>query len=359
MKKLSKEQKLHQIRSVRKKKRKNLKKKRKNMSYIHIKSSSYSFTPQHDKYLVIPGPVILGFRDSNSTNKLTTWIHNLRKITLEKNQRVKIDFSKSKNAEAFGFLRMLAEIDSIITRKGRDFIKIKLPKNNTALQVFQQTGLNSLLNLTRKIKIDRENVKFWHHIEGTLVEGEKAGKLIESLITAKELDPDSANALYEGSVEAITNTVMHAYKDHSNPENKWWMFAGIYEGNLIVTICDLGAGIPKTIKQKPPSFKDQFINVFDRLFREESTDSQLIELAMEIGKSKTGQAHRGLGMAELLKFIDSAKAGILIILSGKGRYRYNAMDNSTTLVEQRSSIKATLIGWSVPINSISTKVGSP
>jgi hypothetical protein len=354
MKKIFQEQRLRFLRISKKRKKRNKRSKEKKIRRNRRRSSSDYREIGNINYKTISGPNELGCHSSDGMNCLLPWLAKLRVTTVNQDQPVFIDFSKSKKAEVVGFILMQAEIDRIKSIKGDNFIRGNSPKDPVTAQVFHQVGLSKLLGIRENIPITDKDVVYWKHTHGTKIDADKAGKLIVEIAQLHNLDDDVIDILFTGVGEAITNSVMHAYPDDGKNtrfygKKKWWMFTGINENMLHVIVCDLGIGIPSSLKNKHPDLFQRF----KYLFKSEN-HSELIEIAMEEGRSRSEQPHRGLGMVELKKFINFTHNGHLGIFSQKGVYVYqgDGKENIERSRNLKDSIMGTVVAWSVPLDAL-------
>lgn len=352
MKKVSSSKRIQLIRLTYKRTKRHLKRaeKKKFLKCINCDGT----LPSKNKYkyksrIRIQGPQTLGIRDQYSRKKIIIFLRKLIRITLENRHRAHIDFTHSKNAEAFGMLRILAEVDRIRTRVGKNTITATPPNDPLALQVFHQIGLAKMLKIKRKTTITSKEVAYWNYIHGNAIEGDKAGRLILNIANEYGLDEPAAESLYSGASEAITNTVMHAYPQANGNQGNWWMFAGIKDSSLTVIICDLGIGIPVSLKTKRPRFTQRIKDLITN-----KKDSKLIEIAMVEGKSISDKSHRGLGMVELKKLITTIGKGKLTIMSNKGIFFYEGEEQRINFFDHETSINGTTVGWNIPIESLGT-----
>ncbi|OCH32989.1 hypothetical protein A6E13_11290 [Aliivibrio fischeri] len=159
--------------------------------------------------------------------------------------------------------------------------------------------------------------------------------------------------LHSGLDEAITNVIHHAYPDdcETRPKEKcWYLTASFHKTTkqLKVTFFDQGVGIPRTLetsklKEKIFKYTSKFIDTRRKL------DETLLEAAIEVGRTRTGESDRGNGLPDLLEFIRQRGNGELSILSAYGRYQFIAKDKNEDQKSSRLSIAmpGTLIVWQV------------
>ena len=304
------------------------------------------------EYVKINAPSILGFSSFKSRMELVRFLNKIYRTTIKNNQKISINFSNSKNAESFGFISILSTIDRIQTIKGTSFVIGNEPLDDTASQVFHQIGLSKMLSLPNSRKVTHENVVYWKHVKGTRIEVDNAGLIIVDIINKFNIGDETSMTLYNGVTEAITNTVMHAYKNKVDDNNlhhkdKWWMFTGVKDGELVVVLCDLGIGIPASLREKHPSLVKKFFSYFH-----EHNDGELIRIAIEEGKSSSGESHRGLGMTEMKKFNKSIGKGELCIMSGNGGYWFFGDKDEEKTRNLIVPIVGTIVGWKVPVDTL-------
>lgn len=164
--------------------------------------------------------------------------------------------------------------------------------------------------------------------------------------------------LYEALIEAVTNSVQHAYrrKDLCLPETVpyWWIAASLSheEGkrHLIVVIYDQGASIPATIGDW--SKADQLLSAIRRSLPlgEEPTlgnpryDGDTIRLAIEIGRTSTNEAYRGKGLNQIVNALDLCESGTVNIFSRKGAFSLTKGEEARCQTREAALI-GTLIKW--------------
>jgi hypothetical protein len=126
------------------------------------------------------------------------------------------------------------------------------------------------------------------------------------------------------------------------------MFSQLKDDQLSVAICDLGIGIPSSLKQGRRWSIDQVFDFVDKIGLGRK-DSYFIKAAMVLGRSRTNEEHRGKGLPELKTVIESVGAGYLKIFSDRGFYYYSTKDNKEDFGDFSTSIPGTLIQWKIPV----------
>jgi len=249
---------------------------------------------------------------------------------------------------AEGTLLFVAELRRILREtKGEVDISCDVPTNNKIAQVLKQVGVFDLLGTACDVLPVDEDVVSWRYAHGHLVDGGQYenvlgaydGKIAEAL-TAQ---------LYKGLTEAMTNVVNHAYisprLDGLTPQTtpEWWMFSRQSGGQLIVVFCDLGAGIPATLPVKKPGLWDSI----QRMGR--TSDTDVICYAIQDSISRTGAVHRGKGLGQIVRAVDSIEGSQVDVVSNRGGYQRR--NGKTKVFRYRDSIMGTLITWRFPLQS--------
>jgi hypothetical protein len=119
---------------------------------------------------------------------------------------------------------------------------------------------------------------------------------------------------------------------------------------LTITFCDLGVGIPQTLPSLYPIERiREYLSILPGV---KPPDASMIQAAVELGRSATGQTHRGKGLSrDLRRFIQFANAGEMFIFSNRGMYKYSGKHGEQTR-DFRRSIHGTLIKWRVPMSKV-------
>ena len=155
-----------------------------------------------------------------------------------------------------------------------------------------------------------------------LAQGSDAKALLDRLQTLAGQSIGTRSTVYIAIAEALAN-VRHAYPEWFRTwpyrtSHRWWA-SGFWEPTrktVGLQLYDQGAGIPGTLPRQT-----YFLRLLERL-SPERTDAGLIAAAMEYGRTSTGQAGRGKGLAEMADWIESSGSGFLRILSRAGEVTY-------------------------------------
>jgi hypothetical protein len=245
---------------------------------------------------------------------------------------------------------VLAEVDRAIAVMRRPLrVRCKRPRVPRIDQVLQQIGLYDRLGMTVDIVPDDETVMYWHPATGVLSDGETGGSLLEQY--QGRLADGISKGLYDGIVEAMTNTLHHAYIGEIGRTlkrglgNRWWMLSQERDGFLTVAICDLGIGIPRSLFRSG-TFSRSAISSLWQTLKLDRSDASAIKVALQLGKTRTGQPGRGKGLSEIVDAVRLSEDGGVLILSNKGLFTSaKGKDYSSNA---SLSIRGTLIQWMVP-----------
>jgi hypothetical protein len=284
--------------------------------------------------------------------ELCRFLTQLRDVAENPLARIIIDFSETKSVASSGAVFLIGEIDRAIAARAAT-IQARRSKTPLVEEVFQQIGIYAKLGIVCDIAPSSESVIHWQVASGTLAEGEKSGSILESY--EGRLPDGLTKGLYDGLVEAMTNTVHHAYPDDQegkrrrrNLGKRWWMLSQERDGILTIVFCDLGIGIPRSLP-KSKTYEASTLREFWRNTGLDRSDASAISVAIQIGKSRTGLKQRGYGLAEIVSGANGRPEGGVLITSNKGIFFAN--DDEENVYNDRHSVNGTLIQWTTPIIS--------
>jgi len=221
-----------------------------------------------------------------------------------------------------------------------------VPCHDKVAQVLKQLGVLDLLGVVCHIVPKDEDVIHWRHAHGHRVDGSAYENVLADY--DGEIAEGLSEQLYTGITEAMTNVLNHAYEfpradGTTSDRREWWMFSQEKEGMLSVAFCDLGAGIPPTLRRRRPY-------VWERAFKVgKGSDSNVIAYAIMDSISRTRQSHRGHGLNQIVSLIDDIPGARMRVVSNKG-----AIERQSRKMSQfdfSDSIMGTLIYWCIPLPS--------
>ncbi|RTE66990.1 ATP-binding protein [Amphritea opalescens] len=302
----------------------------------------------------VPGSIDYYHKDNYELTN--SFLEDVRDCALRANRRIYLNFSDTQYISAAAMLSFLAEID-VITKKSRlgvRAVSFNHPKDPKMESILKQVGFYDLLKKeTRKTK-EYDDVTFWKYTSGACSEPILAKDMIADI--KNELERSASKKLYRGFVEAMSNSVEHAYIDdniHCEADNtaKWWTFAGIRDSELVVVICDKGVGIPLTLPKTQGA--SQIEELFDLLGFEffKAKDSTYIQAASSLSRTRTGKSYRGKGLTDMKQVIDSIGTGFMSISSNYGKYMYKGTEGmiKEVTIDHKRSVSGTIVEWVIPL----------
>ena len=274
-----------------------------------------------------------------------------------RNDRVRIfaDFSKIESIEPAAGLVLAAEVDRWRLASGKKMRAFEKDWHPEVKLYFAQAGLFDLFSLkipdVRPIEgAVTETLKF---SRGRSVHGQTGSKIRDQLeaLCGKSIGPK--RKVYDAIAEAIANT-RHAYPTAIpfwpiRLTGYWWASGSWSRTDNVVSIqlYDQGVGIPATLPKS--EHWSAVLNLIGVDLNPERHDDRLLEAALAIGRTSTGEKGRGNGLAEMAAWIDNRRAGFLRITSGGGTITYRQGGNITR--ERRSAdFPGTLIEWETSLD---------
>jgi len=165
--------------------------------------------------------------------------------------------------------------------------------------------------------------QFVRFASGSEVKGAQATALIETLELAAGSTP-KRQAIYAGLVEAMMNVINHAYRDRRPtvyPALENWWIAGSFDAatqELEFIVYDQGIGIPASIPG------DQHYFDFIARLLKGAEDADMIEAAIELGRTSTDMPERGNGLWTICQVAEELDGSMVRILSGRGEVTYSS-----------------------------------
>jgi hypothetical protein len=276
------------------------------------------------------------------------------------------DFAAIQSIEPDAGLILAAEVDRWRLASGRQPRPYDREWQPAVKRYFVQAGLFELLGISPQLDEDDDissfagnSVETLKFIRGFSVVGQQGSELRDRLeaMCGKSIGPRLT--VYEAISEAIANT-RHAYPHGtaiwpSRLSGRWWA-SGSWDrdtNTASVHLYDQGVGIPETLPRSD-HWSDilRFLGM-GGILNPERRDDKLIEAALAVGRTSTGQAGRGKGLAEMARWIDKQESGFLRIASGRGSVTYRPGGKITGEIRS-ASLPGTLIGWEIGLNDTDT-----
>lgn len=304
----------------------------------------------------IEAPRIFDLGNERYRTELLAFIDSMY-ATAKPAERLRLDFRGTERIVADAMLLFLARLELAVLDKTRFAkIKIALPINNDVRkqqrvrQVLTLVGVFSICGQNIHIQPTDDAVMFWKKLSGH---------------TTNRLKPREINDFLEDNARGISNVLSAAFKEallnikhhaYHNDGGGWWSFVHIKDNATTVVVCDLGMGIPGSVKQADGEVQKQILNKitrFARRFGINPRDSDFIRGSIKYGASGTGQAHRGKGLPKMKQVVESIRSSgaRLNIYSNRGCYTLRSGDSvPAALHEYNDSIGGTVVTWTIPVD---------
>lgn len=299
-------------------------------------------------WVAVKAPAVLDAAPAHRAGT-TKFLADLRAQTRRPGVGVIIDLSGVTKIRPTGAVLLLAEVNRAIAGQAASSLQIVRCRNPIIHAVMCQLGIY-YSDEGPLPEAEREDVKHWRTATGVASEGEKGGSILQGY--EGRLAEGLTSDLYAGIVEAMTNTVHHAYPDEGGAElrrfigKRWWAISQERDDELTIAICDLGIGIPKSLPRSA-SFSSGAVRALWRGLGLDSSDASAIKVAVELGRTSTGQKGRGRGLSEIVAAANLSAGGGVLISSNKGAFV--SFDGKSYADNHPQSIRGTLIHWTVRI----------
>ena len=286
----------------------------------------------------------------NAQNRVATvnFFADLRANSRRAGVGIIVDLSDVRSIRPTGAVMLLAELDRLFRGQSAGTIRMFAPDDPIVDAVMCQIGIYE--SARPLAEAERDDVRHWRSASGVASEGEKGGSILEAY--EGRLADNLTSDLYAGIVEAMTNTVHHAYAGPQGKDLKrfigrrWWMLSQERDGELTVAICDLGIGIPRSLPRSS-TFSSGAVRKIWRTLGLDNSDASAIRVAVELGRTSTGQKGRGRGLSEIVEAANLSEDGRVLISSNKGVFV--SVEGKSYAHNHSHSIRGTLIHWTVRI----------
>lgn len=309
-------------------------------------------------------PTVIALLQRDSHARMVSFIQQLKVAVLREGRTVCIDFRNTNKLYADGTLLLFAEIETL-TRHRRGRITCTHSLTPLVNETFKHIGLFDLLSVESRVVPRHQDAVGWRVLRGTNVDMEPAGRTLETLAQDERL----AAPLFIGLQEATANVANHAYLAAREDgyglietAGWWWLFYRLNreKSRLTVVLCDLGAGIPRTLgRTLHGEDRSQFALALKHVLSvaglSSAHDGSMIHAAVEAKRSRTGQSWRGKGLGQIRGVINEVGSGKLLVYSNAGGYLLQVAESGRDReisMRYPESIYGTMVSWSVPIQSV-------
>jgi hypothetical protein len=281
------------------------------------------------------------------------FLRQIRMHTQHQDRQVVLDFTEMQSIYPTGAVMLIAEIDKALASR-RTLLQARRCQTALVDQVLQQIGVYGRLRVPCDQEPSHESVIHWREASGVLAEGSAGGTILESY--EGRLAEGLTRGLYDGIVEAMTNTVHHAYADEvkggaelrKNIGKRWWVLSEERDGMINVVIADVGVGIPRSLP-KSKTYDSKTVREFWRNAGLDNSDGSAISVAVRLGRTRTEMKERGRGLADIVEAVNLSDEGSVLICSNRGNFF--AKKGSESVHTSDDSINGTLVHWRVPIRA--------
>lgn len=341
---------------IKKRNIKNLKKRKKYISKIPKRSSTYSEHYQSIKQISSPTKndswrrVIVKapqhFSLIENTEEVTAFfveITNYLRVRSKEKVSISFDLSNVEIVTIDAIMYLLALIKNLQKKSliAERYFAGNLPRNPLAKQMFEESGFLNFVNST--MPAIRTNANKIAIRTGESNDSKVLKEICDFIIEKAHSNRIKTKFLYVMMAEMMYNTYEHAYNESGTIKN-WYIFVELVDDRIRFTFLDTGLGIPRTMYKK---FSEKFLRV---------PEDQLIISALSglEFRSQTKLSYRNNGLPTIRGYADAHKIENLRILSHKAvcaiLYK-NKKQNFLTSV-QNKPLMGTLYYWELPLNQL-------
>ena len=284
-------------------------------------------------------------------------VQDMRMIALSERQRVGLNFGGVTEVGPATALYVAAEVYRCRhIQEGQRRVTGKHPADRKIARLLKEMGFNDLLGIDDPTVSDEApDVEYIPFSSSNRVDGTFARELRQALEHGSAaISPEVRRVMYGSLTEAMANVIHHAYpsgaeRDYIFMQSRWWMAGSIdrSKNELMMMLYDQGVGIPNTIPRTHPV--EHWGGLLSSL-GVRPDDGNMIKVATMLGRTQTGEEHRGRGLQDVIEFVRVSEQGDLRILSNRGEYTYNS-DGSDSVCTRRRDLGGTLIQWRVSRSS--------
>lgn len=287
-------------------------------------------------------------------NDALTFLATIRDRSRTSGVQLLLDFRPMQKVTPLGCVLLVAELDRALA-DGSTRIQAHPASQPIIHQVLEQVGIYKRLGVKCDVTPTDESVIHWRSASGVLAEGQTGGSLLENY--EGRLAEGIRKGLYAGIVEAMTNTVHHAYVGADGAQlrrfigHRWWMLSQEKDDILTVAMCDLGIGIPRSLPKSGSFAPGAIVQMWTALGLDR-TDASALKVALEMGKTRTEMKGRGKGLSDIIEAVKLSPEGSVYLGSQRGIF--TAHKGKSMARNHSRPIRGTVVHWTVPIAELGT-----
>lgn len=268
-------------------------------------------------------------------------------------KNVRLIFNDTKHIALDALTFLLAKIQKLRWIYGVNSITGTYPVSKRVERVLTESGFFKILGVKSRRTYSKGALRYVKYRSDVKLLGEHIESLkVDLLGDDIQLYRPIALKIVRAIKEAMSNVSHHAYKTKQVRTKKmlgrWWLngHLNVSKNELSLSFYDCGVGIPKTLVRKYGI--EQIRGVFSLLPGIDPDDAQMIEAAVELGRTGTLKSYRGKGLQDMHQLIKQVGEGSLTIHSRRGSYHYVYPDAKSTNFSE--FLEGTLITWVLPLN---------
>lgn len=267
--------------------------------------------------------------------------------------KIRLIFADTKVISLDALTYLLAKIQKIRWYFGQDAITGTYPTSAKVEGLLTESGFFKILGVKSRKRFNKGAIRYVKYRSDIVLLGHHIESLKKDLLGNDfQLLKPVALKIVRAIKEAMSNVSHHAYQNKHLRSKKmtgrWWLtgYLNVNKNLLSISFYDCGVGIPKTlVRQYGIEHVRKLLSVLPFV---EPDDSQMIEAAVQLGRSGTLELNRGKGLQDMHNLIRKVEDGSLTIHSRQGSYRFDFIKTDTKNFSQ--FIEGTLITWELPLN---------
>jgi len=270
-------------------------------------------------------------------------------------RRVLLDFQDVETIRPGALVYLLAQVHKLRMEFGHERVTGSYPVSARVDRLLEQSGFYSLLNVKsrKEAKIPNKLLRYIRFRSDQKLNAAVVGEIRDELLRADLTMPAVVRrTVFRAVTEAMANVNHHAYLNKAvrTPQaaDRWWMLASLNvpKNRFTLVFYDAGVGIPKTLPLRYPI--EVIRRIVSLLPGFEPDDGQMIDAAMQLGRTRTAMHNRGKGLQDLARLIDEVAGGMMRITSRHGCYTYTHGSGQPS--KSYGFLEGTLIEWQLPLS---------